>query len=60
MNVMPDEKKNVQITERISDTLHEQLRALAQADDRKLAAYVTRVLQKHVDSKAKKTRITRL
>ena len=44
-------KKDVQLTIRVSTELRETLQALADADHRKLAAYVTLVLEEHVKTK---------
>ncbi|MGE3914076.1 MAG: Arc family DNA-binding protein [Hyphomicrobiaceae bacterium] len=41
-------KKDIQITVRIPAELRDKLQALADADHRKLAAYITLVLERHV------------
>lgn len=45
------EKKNTQMTVRLSDQLLEKLKVLASDDDRSLNGYIARALQQHVDAK---------
>lgn len=44
-------QKDVQISVRITSKLRDQLQALADSDQRKLAGYIALALQEHVDSR---------
>jgi hypothetical protein len=51
---MPALKKNSQISVRIPDVVHDELKRLAEDDHRSLASYIALVLTKHVEAKRKK------
>ena len=49
MRGMP-EKKTVILSIRVEDELAEALKALADADERKMSPYIARVLRRHVET----------
>jgi hypothetical protein len=49
------EKMTETITVRLSKTMKAELQALADADSRKLASYLTLILQRHLAEKAEKS-----
>jgi predicted transcriptional regulator len=47
------EKKTMILTIRVEESVGKALKELAEADERKLSAYVARVLRRHIDAETK-------